>query len=211
MIGIEQMDLSVSHIVVPPAFTPFELVVFGGSAGGIEPLREVISGLPAKFPTPIVVVHHLGAELRSYLPEVLNVRFALPCRWAREGDKPQVGEVLIAPPGASMRLGREGRLWRLPGTKPRMGWPSVDVFLHSVAEHLGPRVIAIVLSGMLRDGADGIAKVRRAGGATLVQHPLMAECPDMPRAAVDLGRADLMMSPQQIASALLILAEAGVM
>jgi two-component system chemotaxis response regulator CheB len=186
------------------------VVVLGASAGGLAPFHEVLSRLPAGFPIPVVVVQHLGAELPSRLPEVLNLRSNLPCRWAEAGDLLRPGEVLVAPPGANLAVAADGRIQRLPCAKPRMGWPSIDVFLHSVAGVFGPRAIAVILSGMLYDGAEGIAAVRRAGGATLVQQPDTALFPDMPSAAVDLGRADLAMPAWRIAEALNILAEAGV-
>jgi chemotaxis response regulator CheB len=91
-----------------------------------------------------------------------------------------------------------------------MGWPSVDLFLEGMAAHHKEEGIAVILSGMLRDGASGIAAVRRAGGATMVQHPQSAAFPDMPNAAVDLGRADLMRTPAGIAQALEVLAKRGV-
>jgi chemotaxis response regulator CheB len=96
------------------------------------------------------------------------------------------------------------------GPKPRLGWPSVDMFLGSMAKHVGRQGIAVVLSGMLYDGADGIAAVRRAGGATMVQDPRFAKFPSMPTAAVDLGRADLSLTCERIAEALRLLAEYGV-
>ncbi|WP_426959623.1 chemotaxis protein CheB [Muricoccus radiodurans] len=193
-----------------PAFTPFELVAIGCSAGGLAPLSTLLSSLSRDFPIPVVVVQHLSATLPSQLPEVLNFRSALPCRWAEPGERPRRGTVLVAPPGTNLVLAENGSLARQPGPKPRLGWPSVDLFLESAARALGPRAIAIVLSGMMHDGAKGIAAVRRAGGATMVQHPRSAQFPEMPSAAVDLGRADLLMPPATIALALDILGEAGV-
>ena len=192
----------------PSVSTPFELIAFGGSAGGMVALRQVLSRLPDDFRIPIVVVHHLAEASR--LPEVLNQQSSLPCRWAEYGERPQAGVVLVARPGGNIVLGETGSLEASPGPKLPMGWPSVDIFLRSMAAHLGPRGIAVVLSGMMHDGADGITAVRRSGGATLVQDPRTAEFPEMPSAAVDLGRADLMMPTEQIAEALQILAERGV-
>ncbi len=188
----------------------YEIVVLGGSAGGLGPISEVLARLPRRFPIPIVVVHHIGAHLKSRLPEVLSFRSQLPCRWAVSGERPKAGVVLVAPAGANLALSDDGALVSLPGPKPRLGWPSVDIFLQSAARVHGPRAIAVVFSGMMHDGAAGMSAVRKAGGATMVQHPLTAEFPDMPASAVDLGRADLMMPPHQIASALEILADAGV-
>lgn len=204
------MALSTPVLVSEPAFTPFQLVAIGASAGGLAPLADLLQRLPKTFTVPIVVVQHLGAHLPSLLPQVLNFRSALPCRWACDGDTPQPGHVLCAPAGANLVLTPEGRLARIATDKPRMGWPSVDVFFGSMAARLGRECIGVILSGMMHDGADGIAAVRRAGGATMAQHPGTAEFPDMPEAAVDLGRADLTMPASKIAEALMILAEEGV-
>lgn len=192
------------------ALVPFALAAFGGSAGGIPALLDVLSRLPGDFPIPIVVVQHLEARRPSRLPEVLGFRARLRCRWAEDGDRPRPGFVHVAPPGGNLVLTAAGELRVTPGPKPRLGWPSVDVFLRSVAAHLGPRAIAVVLSGMMHDGAEGISAVRRAGGATMTQHPRTALYDGMPSAAFDLGRADLMLALPAIAQALEILAETGV-
>lgn len=189
---------------------PYRLAAVGGSAGGIPALQELLSCLPADFPVPIVVAQHLPADCESRLPEVLGFRTRLRCRWAEDGDRPLAGTVHVARPGANLLLTPAGEFLNVRGPKPRLGWPSVDLLLESMAALLGPEAIAVVLSGMLWDGAQGIAAVRRAGGATMVQHPHSASHPDMPSAAVDLGRADLMRSPTGIAQALEILAEHGV-
>lgn len=194
----------------PLPLNPYRLVAIGGSAGAIDPLQTLLGALPADFPIPIVVIQHLSASLGSRLPTVLGFRTALRCRWSEEGDLPQAGSVHVAKPGANLILGHDLRFRQISGPKPRMGWPNVDVFLNSMASALGPACIAIVLSGMLYDGADGIAAVRRHGGATIVQHPGTAAFPEMPGAAVDLGRADLMMPLATMIEALTILAEQGI-
>ena len=90
-----------------------------------------------------------------------------------------------------------------------MGWPSIDMFMRSMAERVGQQGIAVILSGMLHDGAYGISAVRRSGRATMVQHPATASWRSMPEAAIDLGRADLSPSPAQIAEAISILIDHG--
>lgn len=191
-------------------FTQYRLVAFGGSAGALSALLGILSLLPGDFPIPIAVVQHLAAERQSRLPGVLGFRTGLRCKWAEDGDLPRPGCVHVAPPGGNLTLTAAGTFRSTPTRKPRLGWPSVDIFLASVAAELGARAIAIVLSGMLQDGAEGIWAVRRRGGATMVQRPASASCPDMPSAAIDLGRADLTLSVAGIAQALQILAERGV-
>ena len=198
--------------VAPPdsPHRPYRLLAFGGSAGAITALRDILSRLSPDFPIPIVVVQHLGAAFRSRLPEVLRSQTRLRCKWAESGDAPVAGQVYVAQPGANLVLTAGGTLLVVPDLKPRFGWPSVDLFLTSMALHLGCEAIAVVLSGCLRDGSEGVAAIRRCNGATMVQHPALADFPGMPSAAVDLGKADLMMSPARIAEAVQILAECGV-
>ena len=188
----------------------FRLLAFGGSAGGLVPLMQILSALPPDFPIPIAVVQHLGATLRSRLPEVLGFRTRLRCSWAEDGESPRAGCVHVAPPGRNLILTERGTFGTLASVKPHTGWPSVDVFLRSVAQHIGPESIAVILSGALWDGAEGITAVRRRGGATMVQRPACAEHAGMPTAAIDLGRADLSLPLDQITLALSILAERGV-
>ena len=200
----------------PPAhalcgFDPYRLVAFGGSAGAIPALLAILSCLPADFPIPVVVVQHLAARFESCLPRVLGRHTALRCAWAADGRWPRPGTVHVAPPGTSLTLTAAGRFRVVSGEpKPRLGGPSVDAFLGSMAAVLGSRAVAVVLSGVLSDGADGIRAVRRSGGATMAQRLDTAPHWDMPAAALDFGKADLQMSPERIAQALLVLAERGV-
>src|SRR5689334_2131043 len=114
---------------------PYRLLAFGGSAGAVGVLTAVLSRLPAAFPIPIVVVQHLGAECMSRLPEVLGRHTSLRCKWAEDGERPLPGHVHIARPGADLVLTAVFTLLPIPGRKPRMGWPSIDLFLHSAAAH----------------------------------------------------------------------------
>ena len=192
------------------AIRPFGLLAFGGSAGAIPALVGILSRLPATYPIPIVVVQHLGAQAESRLPDVLGRKAALRCRWAEPGETPRAGTVLIAPPGGNLTLAADGRLAWATGAKPRLGWPSIDAFFRSAAERLGPRLIAVVLSGVRSDGSDGILAVRRSGGATIAKDIGGEGFSDMPTAAVDLGRADLTLTAERIGEAVQILAERGV-
>ena len=190
-----------------PAKQFYELLVIGGSAGGIPALQLILSCLSATFPIPIVIVQHLSAREPSRLAEVLARFTRLQCRWAQDGDVPHAGSILVAPPGGSLMLTSARVLRRTDGSKPPLGWPSIDLLLQSAAMQFGPRLIAVVLSGVLRDGSAGILAVRRSGGATIAQDYRSATFSDMPAAAVEFGRADLMLPVEQIGGALQILAE----
>ncbi len=199
-----------TRAVCVPEIDHYRLAVLGGSAGAIPTLVAILAPLPADFAVPIVVVQHLAAGRDSRLPQVLGCRTALRCAWAADGERPRPGAVHIAPAGASLILTEAGRFCVSAGPRPRLGGPSVDVFLGSVAAVLGRHAVAVVLSGALSDGTAGVLAVRRRGGATMVQRLDTAPHQGMPESALDFGKADLQMSPERIAQALLILAERGV-
>lgn len=164
------------------------LVLVGASAGGLAVLRRLLSDLPADLPAAVVVVVHLPS--RPFRPLVDLVRGSSPLRLLEVGEAHglRAGEVLVAPPDRHLRVvGAEVRACDEPlrnGVRP-----SVDVLFDSAADALGPRVVAVVLSGALRDGADGAAHVERAGGRVLVQDPREAAVTGMPTSAVAATRS----------------------
>lgn len=194
------------RLALPPGY---DVVVIGGSAGGIPALISLLSALPAAFPLPVLVVQHLSTRMPSMLPKVLGWRTDLRVKWAEDGERMRPGTVHIAPADRHL-LARPGHRLAL-SSAPRVGWwrPAVDALFDSAAEVYGARVAAVVLSGAMWDGAKGIAAVARRGGITIVQDEATSGHFDMPAAALDLGRADLFMSPQKIAAALQVLVEAS--
>jgi len=171
------------------------VVVIGASAGGIPALIDLLSGLSADFPFPILLVQHLSATLPSRLPEVLGYRTALRAKWAEYGEAMKPGTIYVAPPDQHLVVKPGCRIGL--SSAERVGWwrPAVDVLFQSAAEIYGEHTIAIVLSGAMWDGAKGMAAVASAGGITIVQDEVTSAHFDMPAAALDVGRADVMMSP----------------
>jgi two-component system chemotaxis response regulator CheB len=184
----------------------YDLVVIGGSAGGIAALHALLRPLPASFPLPILVVQHLDRALPSRLPAVLGYRTALRCKWAEDGESLAGGTVYVGPPDRHLLVtpGRRARLC----DGPRRGWwrPAVDRLFESAAESFGERAVGIVLSGAMSDGASGIAALRDSGALTLAQDEPSAGHFDMPASAIDLGGADIVLPPAKIAEALQVLA-----
>lgn len=185
----------------------YSVVAIGASAGGIPALISILAALPAAFPLPILVVQHLSAKLPSRLPDVLGFRTALAVKWAEDGEAMKPGTVYVAPRDRHLLVTPNRRI--ALSLADRVGWwkPAVDLLFQSAAESDGERTIAVVLSGAMWDGAKGMAAVAQAGGITIVQDEITSDHFDMPAAALDLGRADVMMSPHKIAQALQILAE----
>jgi two-component system chemotaxis response regulator CheB len=168
--------------VTPPPLQR-DLVAIGASAGGVEALKTLVSGLPGDLPATVLVALHLPASARSYLADILARSCALPVRQARP-DLPLVpGEVVVAHPDAHL-LVVDDRIVLGSGPRENGSRPSHDAMLRSAALARRSRVVGAVLTGLLDDGAAGLHVVERYGGLCLVQDPAEAEFPSMPTAAL---------------------------
>ncbi|MBA3252497.1 MAG: chemotaxis protein CheB [Geodermatophilaceae bacterium] len=160
-----------------------DIVLIGTSAGGVQALQVLLGGLPADLGAAVFVVLHVPEGVESRLPAVLRRASALPVDTAREGEQVRPGRVLVAPSGAHLLL-REDRVQVRRGPKENGVRPSVDVLFRSAAMTYGARVLSVVLTGLLDDGAAGSKEVLRRGGIALAQEPASAEYPSMPRNAL---------------------------
>jgi two-component system chemotaxis response regulator CheB len=161
---------------------PRGIVVVAASAGGVEALRALVGGLPADLPGAVCVVLHIPRDSGSALPQILNRSGPLPALHATEGATLEAGHVYVAPPNRHMLI--EGEHIRLSHGPMENGHrPAADPLFRSAARWWGPNVVGVVLSGNRDDGSYGLAEVARQGGTGLVQDPLEALFPSMPRHA----------------------------
>lgn len=168
----------------------FRLVAIGASTGGPSAVRAILAALPKDFPLSVLVVLHVSEPFGLSLADWLNSHSRLPVRCARGGEvlDQVTGQVLLAPPGSHLVL-QGGRL-QLSQSPPRHSCrPSVDVLFESVASEARESAIACLLTGMGKDGAQGLLKVRERGGFTLAQDEATSVVFGMPGEAALLGAA----------------------
>jgi len=156
------------------------------STGGPQALTSVLERLPAEYAIPILVVQHMTPGFLAGMVQWLDQRLALPVRLARGGERLQPG-VWFAPDGAHLELHCTRRLALDANTTVGNHRPSGDVLLASIARVAGAQAIAVVLSGIGRDGAKGLAAVAAAGGRTLAQDERSSAVYGMPRVAAQHG------------------------
>ena len=159
------------------------VLAVGGSAGGIEALVELVAALPPDLPACVLVTVHVGGNSLSNLPEILGRAGPLPAAHARDGEPLRRGRIYVAPPDFHL-LAAQGVAQLSSGPRVNRHRPAIDVMFASAARWAGPRVVAVVLSGMLDDGAVGSALVERAGGRVVVQEAADALFDSMPRATL---------------------------
>jgi two-component system, chemotaxis family, protein-glutamate methylesterase/glutaminase len=162
---------------------PRDVVVVGGSAGSFGPLREMAAALPADLPGSVLVTVHVPERARSKLPWLLSRSGPLPAAHARADEPLRPGRIYVAPPGYHLLM-PGGVIELSNGPRVNRTRPAADVMFASAARWFGDRVVAVVLSGLLDDGAVGAALVAQAGGLVVAQEPKEAAQPSMPRAAL---------------------------
>lgn len=182
---------------VPP------LIVIGSSTGGPKALAEVVSGLPAELGAGVVIAQHVDSEFSGGLADWLNAQTDLNVRLASEGCRPALATVFLAGSNDHLILTPDLTLAYTmePGNIPFR--PSVDVFFKSVARLWPSKGVAVLLTGMGRDGAEGLAALRRAGWYTIAQDEATSVIYGMPKAAKELGAAADVLPIGEVAPAIL--------
>jgi two-component system chemotaxis response regulator CheB len=170
------------------------------STGGPHALATLLSGIPAGFAIPILVVQHIAIGFADGLVRWLDAAVPLPVRLAEHGARALPG-VTLAPDGADLVLEPDGVLSLDRTTPAGLHRPSADVLLRSIARSARSAGVAVVLTGMGRDGADGLAAVREAGGLTIAQDEATSAVYGMPHEAAKCG-AGLILPIGKIADAL---------
>ncbi len=169
------------------------IIALGASTGGTEALEKVIRGFPADTP-PVIVVQHMPAGFTKLYSERLNKSCKMEVKEAENGDRLRRGLVIIGAGEHHLRLCKDARGYFVsskPGDKVSGHCPSVDVMFTSVAETAGANAIGAILTGMGRDGADGLLKMRKAGAFTIGQDKETCVVYGMPMEAYNIGAVAL--------------------
>jgi len=191
-----------------PQATP-RIVIMGASTGGPQALCDILSHLPAAFLLPVVCVQHIGSSFLSGMVDWLATSCRLTVRKACQGESPLPGMVYFAPGDTHLELDKGGR-FLLAKTPPIEGHrPSITVTMQAAARCFGGGAVGVLLTGMGRDGADGMASIAAAGGMTLAQNEASSVVYGMPKEAIALGAVQHILPLEQIAPALMEISNAA--
>lgn len=166
-----------------------DIIVIGFSAGGVEALTRVIRDLPSELPAAILIAHHFPAHSISALPRILSRVGKIHAAHGVDGERIRPGHIYVSRPERHLLVDGD-RIQLSRGPKENGNRPAIDPLFRTAARSYGPRVIAVLLSGTLDDGTDGMRVVKACGGLTVVQRPEDALFGDMPSNAMQLVPVD---------------------
>jgi chemotaxis response regulator CheB len=186
--------------------TQFPIVCVGGSAGGLDAYIRLLQNLPADMGVAIVIVNHITL-FPTQLHEILPRYTSMPVELITDHLQVLPNHVYIIPSNRDLHV--DGEDFRLtPISKPR-GWPDViTVFLNSLSQFWSGKLVAVIVSGLDGDGAAAMCTIKDMGGTTIAQTPSTASEPDMPESAMASGCIDFVLSPENIAGQIVLIARA---
>lgn len=183
-------------------FTDCKLVAMGSSTGGPRAVEKILTGLPAEFPVPIIITQHMPAGFTKAFAQRLNSICKLMVKEAEAGDKLSKGTAYIAPGDYHLVIQPNQQISLNQGPPVEYVRPSVNVMLDSAMDVFGSRIIGVILTGMGKDGAEAMARLKLAGGRTIVQDEATSVIFSMPKAVIDRNAADYIYPLEAIAGVL---------
>jgi chemotaxis response regulator CheB len=185
----------------------FPIVCVGGSAGGLDAYIRLLKNLPADMGVAIVIVNHITL-FPTRLHEILPQFASMPVQLITDHLQIVPNHVYIIPANRDLQVDGEAFLLK-PISKPR-GWPDViTVFLTSLSRYWPGKLVAVIVSGLDGDGAAVMCSIQAIGGTTIAQKPSTASEPDMPESAMASGCIDFVLSPEDIAQQIILIARAA--
>jgi len=178
-----------------------DIIVIGGSAGGVETIIELARHFPRDLPGAVFVVLHVPSDSFSILPELLTRAGPLPAFHPKDHEQIMNGRIYVAPPDNHL-LVKRGYLRLTRGPKENRTRPSIDPLFRSAARAYGNRVVGVILSGSLDDGSAGLIAIKKQGGIAVVQDPGEALYSEMPRSAIESLDVDHILTVSEMSSVL---------
>ncbi|BAY24616.1 CheB methylesterase [Calothrix sp. NIES-2100] len=183
-----------------------KIVVIGASVGGLSAIKILLQNIPEDLKSPIIVVQHRHPDSRDKLRDILQEYTSLKIREVEDKDEISAGYVYLAP--ADYHLLVEPGFFALSTDEPvSYARPSIDVLFESAADVYGAQVIGVILTGANEDGVQGLKMVKLHFGIAIVQEPTTAECPVMPKAAINAVAVDWILPLEAIAKKLVYLCQ----
>jgi two-component system, chemotaxis family, protein-glutamate methylesterase/glutaminase len=166
-----------------------DIIVVGASAGGLTALKAFVSSLPSDFKGSVFVVLHIPPHVKTMLPAILSRSGLLKAVQPKDGEPIEEGKIYVAANDHHLLI-EDDKVVIKRGPKENRFRPSIDALFRSAAYNYGPRVIGIVLSGLLNDGTSGLWTIKRMGGTAIIQEPEDAEFPQMPENVLEYVEVD---------------------
>lgn len=177
------------------------LVVIGVSTGGPMTLKELFTGLPP-LDAAFVIVLHITPVMDYRIAQGLGQAASMPVALAQDGTFLRAGRIYLAPGGLHLKLDGNQRIVLSEGPRVNFVQPSVDVAMQSLVKPIGGKLIGIILTGMGKDGAEGLRHIKALGGITMAQDESSATIFGMPKAAAQTGAVDYVLPPKRMAAKL---------
>ena len=194
---------------IPRPHSKIRLIAVGGSTGAPQVVADILAGLPHDLAAPILIVQHIAPGFTGGFAEWLAQGTRLTVKLAEPGEATRPGTVYLAPEGSQTGITKDGRI-RLTTEPAEDGFcPSASYLFQSVAEAYGRSAIGILLTGMGRDGAAGLKRLREVGGVTIAQDEESCVIFGMPQEAIRQGAVEHVLSPEQIVGAIRSLVSHG--
>lgn len=178
--------------------TKTPLIAIGSSTGGPSALVTTLSNIPKDFPASFVIVQHVDEQFVDSFVRWLNDQVAMPVRLAKSGDIINVGTILVADSKKHLSLSQNQTLSYTKHPEDYPYIPSVNIFFESIAHNWEGDALGILLTGMGRDGANGLLEMKNRGYPTIAQEESSCAVYGMPKAAVEINAANLVLSPVEI-------------
>lgn len=166
-----------------------DIIAVGGSWGAVDAVNRLFRDLPGDLPATLLIALHVGAQGRNLLAELFAEGASITASTAKDGDELRPGHAYVAPADRHLLL-IDGVIRLGRGPRENMSRPAIDPLLRSVGVCRGPRAIGVILTGMLNDGASGLADLKKCGGLTVVQNPRDALAAEMPWEALQNSEVD---------------------